>query len=108
MNTIPTLILIALPVVWILAGILPYASRGPWRRLAEVYGFEGEIPTQFWAGRTSGRIGWRRFRGAFTVSADRRGVYLKMSFVSPGKQLFMPWDDISLSRRSISLREHQS
>jgi hypothetical protein len=93
-NTIPTFILIAFPVVWILAGILLYASRGPWRKLAEVYGFEGEIPTQFWAGRTSGRLGWRRFRGAFTVSADTRGIYFKMSCMPPRKHLFVPWEDI--------------
>jgi hypothetical protein len=81
MNTIPTSILIAFPVTWILALVLIYALRRPWRRLVEVYDFEGELPVQFRSRFTSARIGWLRYRGAVTAAADARGLYLATPFV---------------------------
>jgi hypothetical protein len=94
MSNIPPSILIAIPAMWILALILVYALRRPWRKLAEVYGFDGELPTEFRSRGSSGRIGWLRYRGGITVAADARGLYLNTPFVPWSRKLFFPWEDI--------------
>jgi hypothetical protein len=99
-NTIPTSILIAFPVVWILGVILAHALRRPWRKLAGVYGFDGEFPAQFRARFTSGRVGWLGYYGAFTVAADARGIYLAKPFVPWSRKLFIPWEDIFIVEKN--------
>jgi hypothetical protein len=92
-NTIPTSILIAFPVMWIVGVIVAHALRRPWRKLARVYGFEGEFPSQFRSRFTFGRVGWLGYYGAITVAADVHGLYLAKPFVPWSRKLFVPRDE---------------
>jgi hypothetical protein len=61
--------------------MLAYAARRPWRKLATVYAFEGKIPVEFRSPFNFCRIGWLRYRGAITLSADRGGLDLVKSIL---------------------------
>ncbi len=92
----PTFVLMAIPILWVLGAILAYAARRPWRKLATVYAFQGEIPAEFRSRFNFSRIGWLRYRGAITLSADRGGLYLAKSIMPWSQKLFVPWEDIAM------------
>ena len=102
-----SMLIFALPLILIFGAMLAILWYGvrktrlawrSWRQLADVYGFDGEIPAEHrWRFRAA-TLGGVYYRGGLTLAADRAGLYLAPTLLSMGrKALFFPWTEVVIS-----------
>ena len=89
-------------LVWFFVG-LPYllGRASGWTALAAEYRLNGQFDGKRWWFQDITLRNWCGYNGCVSVGANAEGLYLNTIFWVAHPPLFIPWSDLSVSRREI-------
>jgi hypothetical protein len=86
-------------------GVIPWVLGhvGGWAKLGAVYRLNGRFEGRRWWFQDVMLRGWCGYNGCVSVGANADGLYLNTIFVVSHPPLFVPWSDLSVSKREVKL-----
>jgi hypothetical protein len=92
-------------IAWLVLflGVIPFVIGhvGGWAKLAAEYRLSGRFEGTRWWFQDITLRGWCGYNGCASVGASAEGLYLNTFFFVSHPPLFIPWTDLSVTRREV-------